>query len=333
MGIQTSSINSGPTAGFKNAIINGNFDVWQRSTSQTIGNTANTAYFTADRWFNFFDGTGGTRTISQQAFALGQTDVPGNPKYYLKVNQTVAGTGATYNLLLQRIESVLTFAGQTVTMSFWAKAASATTITCNMGQGFGTGGSPSADVVAFTSSNCNLTTSWQKFTFTTTLPSVSGKTLGTSNNDYLAFQFIFPINTTLNIDIAQVQVEQGPVATTFERRPIGTELALCQRYYCKTYSIDTAPGTVVNAGSVISMASSGGVSNANFVHPVEMRAAPTYTLYNTATGATGTWQDGTGTARAVTSGGISSRQGYIQCTTATASSLVLGHVVASIEVL
>ncbi len=239
MGIQTSTINNGPTAGFKNVLINGNFDIWQYSTSQTIGTTPAIRYFTTDRWFNFFDGSGATRTVSRQAFTLGQTDVPDNPKYFYRLAQTVAGTGATYNLLTQRIESVFTLAGQQVTVSFWAKAASALTMTVNVAQGFGNGGSPSASVVAFTSSNLNVTTSWQKFTVTGTIPSISGKTLGTNNDDNLTFQFIFPFNTTFTIDIAHVQFEEGPVATDFERRPVGTELALCQRY-CYVWTADAA---------------------------------------------------------------------------------------------
>ena len=280
--IQTSAINGGPLAGFRNAIINGNFGFWQYSTSQTIGTTINTRYFTADRWFNFFDGTGATRTVSRQAFTIGQSDVPDNPKYFYRLAQTVAGTGATNNLLTQRIESVYTLAGKEITVSFWAKAASTLTMTANVAQGFGTGGTPSANVVAFTSPSLNVTTTWQKFTVTGTVPSISGKTLGTSGDDNLTFQFLLPINTTFTIDIAQVQLEQGAVATPFEQRPISTELALCQRYY---YASSTQSSSGAAAG--ISLGSFGyrplatgatGNNPRNFFFPVQMRAFPTITV-------------------------------------------------------
>jgi hypothetical protein len=276
------SINGGPLAGFRNAIINGNFDIWQYSTSQTIGTTINTRYFTADRWFNFFDGTGATRTVSRQAFTIGQSDVPNNPKYFYRLAKTVADTGATYDLLTQRIESVYTLAGQQITVSFWAKAASALTMIANVAQGFGFASGGSANTIAFTSSSLNVTTTWQKFTVTGTVPSISGKTLGTAGDDNLTFQFGLPINTTFTIDIAQVQLEAGPVATPFERRPIGTELALCQRYYYAS-STQSSNGTAYG----ISLGSFGyrplatgatGNNPRNFFFPVQMRTLPTITL-------------------------------------------------------
>jgi len=80
--LELSSLNGGPLAGFRNRIINGNFDIWQRGTSFSV-TAANT--YTADRWLVFFDGTGATRTISQQSFTPGQIDVPNEPKR--EVNQ------------------------------------------------------------------------------------------------------------------------------------------------------------------------------------------------------------------------------------------------------
>lgn len=266
--VNVDSINGGAISGIRNRIINGNFDIWQRSTSQTIGNTANTQYFTADRWFNFFDGSGGTRTVSRQTFALGQTDVPNNPKYFYRLDQTVAGTGATYNLITQRIESVLTLAGQQATVSFWAKASTSIAITVNLSQGFGTGGTPSANNSFYTSTSCNLTTSWQKFSFTTTITSISGKTLGTNNDDNLTVQFLCPLNSTFTLDIAQVQLEDGPVATEFEPRSYGQELLLCQRYYYKA----TTPATARYGAGHNALTTTGVHS---LVLPVTMRAAPT----------------------------------------------------------
>lgn len=227
--VLVNSINSGPLAGMRNAIINGNFDFWQRGTS--FSNPANATY-TSDRWEVAFNGTGSTRTISRQSFTVGQTDVPGEPTYFLRFAQSVAGSGSTFTQLDQRIEDVRTFAGQQITISFWAKAAANTTMSSiAVQQSFGTGGSPSSLVGTNAATNIALTTTWQKFSYQVNVPSISGKTLGTDNNSSLILVFAMPLNDTFTIDIAQVQVERGPVATPFERRPQQTELALCQRYY------------------------------------------------------------------------------------------------------
>ena len=234
------SINGGPLAGFRNAIINGNFDHWQRGTSQTTA-----GYGSADRWQMY--AVGGTFTASRQSFALGQTAVPGEPTYFHRT-ATVLGVGAgSERHLTQAVEDVRTFAGQQLTVSFWAKADATKNISIEFEQIFGTGGSPSAIVDAIGVLKVALTTSWQKITRTVSVPSISGKTLGTDGNSKLHFNIWFDAGSALNartdslgqqsgtFDIAQVQLEPGPVATTFERRPIGTELSLCQRYYERSY--------------------------------------------------------------------------------------------------
>jgi hypothetical protein len=234
-----SSINNGPLAGMRNAIINGNFDIWQRGTSFTGSE------FGADRWLSYRVGT--THTATRQAFTLGQTDVPGEPTYFIRtVVSSVAGA-ANASLLQQRIEDVRTFAGQQVTASFWAKADASKPIAIEFAQSFGEGGSPSAVVESIDVTKVTLSTSWQKVTVTANIPSISGKTLGSDNNSRLSLLIYFDAGSNFNsrtdtlgqqsgtFDIAQVQVEPGPVATPFERRPIGTELSLCQRYYEKLF--------------------------------------------------------------------------------------------------
>jgi hypothetical protein len=230
------SINNGPLAGFRNAIINGNFDFWQRGTSVT--GIANDQYL-ADRWAHLRVGT--TANVSRQAFTVGQTDVPGEPVYFHRtVVSSVAAAGNALNFN-QKIESVRTFAGQTVTCSFWAKADASKNIAFNLTQVFGSGGSPSAAVVSGVTTIA-LTTAWQKFAVTVSVPSISEKTVGSANDDALWVRFWLDAGSNFNsqtnslgqqsgtFDIAQVQLEAGSVATPFERRPIGTELALCQRY-------------------------------------------------------------------------------------------------------
>lgn len=229
--------------GFRNKIINGNFDIWQRGTSQT-----SSGYGSADRWQCF--NSGSTKTASQQAFALGQTDVPNNPKYFMRHVVTSVAGASNQVCMEQRIEGVETLSGQTITVSFWAKADANKDIAVNMRQYFGFGGSPSASVFDAAVSTVSLTTTWVKYTITLSIPSVSGKTLGTDNGDFLGLRFWFDAGSDFNsftnslgqqsgtFDIAQVQVEEGTAATPFEIRPPGIENQLCMRYYqyCGTSS-------------------------------------------------------------------------------------------------
>ena len=282
------SINNGPLAGMRNAIINGNFDHWQRGTSQTTAGHDST-----DRWrLN----VASTINFSRQAFTFGQTSVPGNPDYFARYQVTAAPVSTNNNNLQQRIEGVSTFAGEQVSVSFWAKADAAKSIWVGHFQYFGTGGSPSA--VSNTSGQVfTLSTSWARYSLTTTLPSVSGKTLGSNGDDYLSVHFIISNASageawsaipaqTITFDIAQVQLEPGPVATPFERRPIGTELSLCQRYFNKSYAVGTNPGTATTSGQLAgSFAAAGSGSMHSIVrYPVVMRSTATVTVYNPVTG-------------------------------------------------
>ena len=213
--------NASSNFGFKNCIINGNFDIWQRGTS--FSNPSSDTY-TADRFF-VPSGAGTTGdTISQQTFPAGQTDVPNNPTYFLRF---AAGASVNNRSVQTRLEDVRTFAGQTCTLSFWAKASVSHTSTIEIQQNFGSGGSAS---VTQSPVNYSMTTSWQKFTFVIAMPSISGKTIGTSSYVYIAVIRSLGASS-VSIDIAQIQFELGGTATSFGYRSIGTELALCQRYY------------------------------------------------------------------------------------------------------
>jgi hypothetical protein len=270
------SINGGPLAGFRNAIINGNFDIWQRGVSQS--GAPGLYFFGADRWRSGQDnGTGGTLTVSRQSFTLGQTAVPGEPTFFQRVQLSGSPTGYDFNFttglgnyIFHRIEGVRTFAGQQVTVSFWMKANASRTVQVYLSQRFGTGGSPSVGVQGL-EQQFTATTAWQKFTFTVTMPSISGKTLGTNGDDHLELGFVTNPNQTWTIDLAQVQVEAGPVATPFERRPIGTELALCQRYFVlMNGASDTFFEVIGHARQINSTSVTGSINL-----PVTMRAVPT----------------------------------------------------------
>ena len=210
--------------GRRNRIINGDFQVWQRGTSSTSG-----GYQTADRWAAAFHN--GAATMSQQSFTLGQTDVPGEPKFYFRHNVTTQSTNYMPNIQ-QNIEGVRSLAGQTVTLSLYAKASKALELKTYIFQYFGSGGSPSSGVVVENSTKiADLTTSWQRITYTFDVDSINGKTLGSNGNDSLQVYLQMPLSDTYSVDFALIQLEVGEQATPFEHRSFGEELELCKRYY------------------------------------------------------------------------------------------------------
>jgi len=93
--------------------------------------------------------------------------------------------------------------------------------------------------------------------------------------------------------ITGVQLEKGSTATAFDYRPYGTELALCQRYYQKTYAQSATPGSITS-GQSGALWSSVATTNSYpqigyWSFPVTMRATPTVVLYNPNTGAVGSF--------------------------------------------
>jgi hypothetical protein len=219
-----SLINS--TAAGKNVVINGGFDVWQRGTSFTVNNNV---IYTTDRWILLSTNTGGNVVASQQAFTPGSAPVVGYEGSFFLRNTATSPTGASFNVWQHKIEDVRTLAGQTVTLSFWAKADSSRTVFSQFFQNFGTGGS--TEVYTGTSYPYSLSTGWQRFTTTLTMPSISGKTVGPASS--LRLEFVLPINVSSTIDIWGVQLELGSSATTFSRSggDIQGEIAKCQRYF------------------------------------------------------------------------------------------------------
>jgi len=210
-----------PFVAGKNKVINGAFDWWQRGTSFTASS------YTADR-FRLI--VGNSTTVSQQTFTPGTAPVAGyEGQYFLRLART---TSTTSDYITQKIENVQTFAGQTVTLSFWAKADASSTVTSvYLEQNFGSGGS---GAVATGGNSPALTTSWTRFSYTYSIPSISGKTIGTSSFLDLVWNFGSAMGNR-TIDIWGVQVEAGSVATSFTTAT-GTlqgELAACYRYFQK----------------------------------------------------------------------------------------------------
>jgi hypothetical protein len=265
--IDTSVWNVGFGQAGKNKVINGDYGVWQRGTSFTSNVSGET--YTADRWVSLVNGTG-TRTVAQQTFTVGTAPVAGyEGQYFLRMGCSASGT-ATYFAIKQRIEDVRTFAGQTVTVSFYAKAsASITTGFFGLTQNFGSGGSASVDT---TGTNLTFTTSWVRYTQTFSCPSITGKTIGTGSN--LEVGISLGSGTFTSLDIWGFQVEYGSVATPFQTASGGSrqaELAMCQRYY---YEDAPLVGTLLNTTLI---------ARSLCLHPVEMRTAPTVTISNATT--------------------------------------------------
>jgi hypothetical protein len=257
-----------PFVAGKNKIINGDFGIWQRGTT-----FASPSGYTADRWSMAVSTNPTTSSITQQTFTPGTAPVSGyEGTYFMRYLITTLGSSTDY-YLGQKIEDVRNFAGQTATFSFWAKSDTARTIAVNYSQNFGSGGSGA--VTAAVGTTYSLTTSWQRFTATVAIPSISGKTIGTSSYLQIFFTSSSALASGYQLDIWGVQLEAGSVATPFTTAS-GTlqgELALCQRYYYRIYS-------EVTAGPLIGSGQANSSTNAAMAvpHPVPMRAIPSFSI-------------------------------------------------------
>jgi hypothetical protein len=294
------TINSPNDFAFKNRIMNGAFAISQRGTSFTPTDSA----YGLDRWHFRLDGTPGTLAVTQAALAA--AELPPF-SYAMRFNQSVTASGRTYLRVGQYIEGLEAFSGQQVVVSFYAKCASGTVAipTLRLDRYFGTGGSPSsADNMSFSSGGSpTITTTWTRYTAIGTVNSTSGKTYGTNNNSSLLVGIDFPTSGTFDVYVTGFQVEIGSVATPFEFRPIGTELALCQRYYSKSYNHDVVPGTATQVGmEVCGFQGASGLGGAygNVKFPVKMRTTP---------GTINIWDGaGTSSSHSYTYGGAGSAQ-------------------------
>ena len=299
---------------FRNKLINGNFDIWQRGTSYTQNVTTPgtpITYPAADRWIAYSNipsanSPSGTYTVTQGT--TNNTELQNfQANYYqrFQTNITTFGTTPMSDYLtsaaitpgIQNIENAANILGKTVTVSFWARASQNRKL-LSESQIF-------SSAAFWTPTICkvfDITTSWQKFTHTYTMPTYN-QVLAAGYSPSLNFvstpsytplggalpplkDWLYQVNfatmwsrglynasgnhtnrpagfpdplseadyqallasaeATKNggwIDIAQVQLEEGSFATPFEQRPIGTELALCQRYYEKSYDLNVVPGT------------------------------------------------------------------------------------------
>ncbi|WP_316859927.1 hypothetical protein [uncultured Cohaesibacter sp.] len=218
----------------ENYLINGDFVVAQRGTSFTIA--ASGSAYILDRWLVTND-TDQSVTVDQSEVTLGQTDIPGNPRYKVQLTFATAPTSGTIRVE-QRVEGVQKLAGKTATArGYFYGPTGAETLAAEVVQNFGTGGSPSSEVTAGATS-LDVATIYNSSSMARSavfnVPSISGMTYGSNGDDYLALAWELSPRQAGIYEIAHMSLVEGDASSetdTFEPRSDGIEILLCQRYY------------------------------------------------------------------------------------------------------
>jgi len=292
----------------RQAIMNGNFDVWQRGTSVALADV--TVQFLADRWKSYISKDSGTLPTLSMSRQLQTSGDIANSFYFLRLTTNGAGTSlginsrGNYSQPIENGTRNLCGNGKKVTVSFYARSDIANKrITPNLRQNYGTGGSPTtAEIILGTP--ITLTSTWTKYTATFTTNTLVGKTFGTAGDDYLELDIYYMWGTTFgntyvqtsvtaetfvgagNIDIAQVQLCAGDVALPFQPKSYEEELRACQRYFEKSYNVDVNPGTNTTVGQTsfyVDGLNSAAYTQGIIVHfATKKRTTPTVHAYATA---------------------------------------------------
>jgi hypothetical protein len=298
----TAAITTGYT-GFRNRIINGEFGIAQRATSFVSGFNNDDSY-NLDRWYVLSDGN--------DAVDITQTtsEVPSNQLTAIALDVETANKKFGIAQIIEQ-KNCIGLIGGNVTLSFKAKVSSTTkldnvkaavvawsgtadTVTSDIISAWGAEGTDPTLIANATfentPANLNVTTSYATYTLTANIDTALAKNL-------IVFIWSDVTDTTAGdfLYITDVQLEAGSTATEFERRPIGTELALCQRYYWT----GNLPIMRNFTGGTIAVSSSIGF-------PVTMRATP-----STVTIANGTLETAYNSTISAYSSGIASGSEYI----------------------
>lgn len=236
----------------RNKLINGDFQIAQRTTSLTSTDSANNdVKYTLDMWQLFSDGND-IVDVTQET-----TTVPTNQLYAIALD--VETTNKKFGIA-QKIEqkNCVDLIGQEVTLSFKAKVSSTTNldnVKCAIISWTGTADSLTDDIVSAwgaegtdptlatnytyenTPANLNLTTSYATYTTTATID-----TSGAKNVVVFIWSDVTTTSTGEFLYITDVQLEKSPSPTTFERKTFAQQLFDCQRYYQRyangTYAVD-----------------------------------------------------------------------------------------------
>tara|TARA_R110000803_G_scaffold69774_2_gene132217 strand:+ start:494 stop:1645 length:1152 start_codon:yes stop_codon:yes gene_type:complete len=308
------SVNSGAIGGRRNIVYNGEMKVAQRSASET-GLGAATGYFTLDRWKIATGSSAGRFTMAQVA------DGPSGFANCLKLTTTTADTSIAageYLQISQKFEGQDlqqlkkgTSTAEQVTVSFYVKGNAAAVYVCEIFD---------VDNGRSITQSFAVTTSWNRIELTfaadTSDPldddnagslnitfwlhagaTYAGGTFAVNTwNDVVqanraavsGFTSIFD-STSRTLFLTGVQMEIGATATDFEHRTFGDELALCQRYYEKSFAQGVAPGTaslIGNGGGVITITLAGSTAGNTGITPlaipfkVTKRTSPTLVSYD-----------------------------------------------------
>jgi hypothetical protein len=229
----------------RNKLHNSMFAVAQRGAGPWTANDA----FTIDRWQIgvALDTVSITQLVLSDA---GRTAVGDEAANYALSNSFTGNAGATaVSFVRQKIEGVRRLANKTVTLSLWAVAGSGTPkLGINLYQNFGTGGSPSGAVaVQATGAAVTLSSTWTRYTQSFTIPSIVGKTLGTSGDDSTGLNFYFSSGANTNAIAGNIGVQSGTIQlwgvqleiaqpgqtqpTPLEKPDPVQQLQQCQRFY------------------------------------------------------------------------------------------------------
>ena len=290
--VASADINSFLLRGNRNAIINGDMRVNQRQVSSVSDDA-----FCLDRWNILSDGA--TISVAQS------TQAPSDGKYSLSMQSGTNGKKFGCVQYIENLNCVGMF-GQTVTLSFKAKVSNATnlpnikaailswsstadTLTSDFVSAWNASGTTPTLIANWTfentPSNLGVTTSWATYRVQGVIDTASAANVAV---------FIWSdgtANTTSDVlYVTDVQCEIGTIATPFERRSMADELVRCQRYYEKSYAIDTAPATNTVTGAHFLSGASDNFGNLSGMlrFTVVMRTNPTFTFYNTA-GSSSAW--------------------------------------------
>jgi hypothetical protein len=274
--IKTNARGQSSNLGRRNLVINGAMQVAQRGTSQASISSA--GYYVQDR-FKVNTNDAGVWTQTQESLTTSDAPFQNGFTQALKLDCTTASASLAaagtlqinqaiegYNL--QRLGSGSSGA-KSITVSFWIKATKTGTNVLASYQDDG-GKQVSATYTI------NVSNTWEFKTVTLPANTAnailndnsrgrlvtwyfaagSNRTSGTLRNTWTAYaaadeavgQVNHADNVANNIHITGIQVEVGDIATDFEHRSFGEELAACQRYFQKTYEYATAPGTGTETG-------------------------------------------------------------------------------------
>jgi len=270
----------------KSPIINGNFDKWTHLEFAQIGDTkpsSATGGYWADRFG--YRGSGSFVSPSRQMFTLGQTGIPGNPRYFHRLTVTSVAGSNNYALIAQDIPRVDTYCGQRTTLFFDLKSDATRNFSVEWQRNYGTGNASPPEILPIPQKH-SCGSGWTTYKLVFDIPQITGKYVGTNGDDYITYVLFFDAGSALNsrtvslgqqsgvFDIARVGWLQGDYSQhedPFSLLDISMDNQRCLPF-CQMgdgqESLMTGP--IVSGGQYWSVCGFG----------IPLRAAPVMTLVN-----------------------------------------------------